>query len=100
MILRHRETLRRLVFHRRHRCMAEKAPYWEEYCDSSLEETEGGGFVDFLYQTKLDCVGICGEPSKLQESFQSIAATVKSLKLFHLRFTGKAERKPKIFQRI
>lgn len=27
MLLRHRDTLRRLVYHRRHYCMAEKAPY-------------------------------------------------------------------------
>ena len=98
MILRHRDTLRRLVFHRRHYCMAEKAPYWAQFCDSSLDETEGGGFADVLRQTKLHCVGVCGEPSKLQEKFQSIASTVNSLKLLHLRFTGKAERKPKFFK--
>lgn len=97
MILRHRDTLRRLVYHRRHYCLAEKAPYWEEYCDSSLEETEGGGFAEILRGTKLESVGVCGEPSKLQTSFQSVASTVNSLKLLHLRFTGKAERKPKFF---
>lgn len=42
MILRRRDNLRGLVYRRRHYCMTEKAPYWEEYCDSSLEETEGG----------------------------------------------------------
>lgn len=45
MILRHRDTLQRLVYHRRHYCMAEKAPYWKEYCDSCLEDTEGGGYI-------------------------------------------------------
>ena len=94
MILHHRDTLRRLVFHRRYYCLDEKAPYWEEYCDSSLEETEGGGFADINRKTKLESVGVCGEPSKLQKSFQSIASTVNSLTLLHLRFTRKAERKP------
>ena len=98
MILRHRDTLRRLVYHRRHYCMADKAPYWQEYCDSSLEETEGDGFADIFRETKLERLGVCGEPSKLQESFHSMASTVHSLKLLHLRFTGKAERKPKFFK--
>ncbi len=98
MILHHRDTLRRLVFHRRHYCMAEKAPYWEEYCDSPLEEAQGGGFAEILRETKLESAGVCGEPSKLQKSFQSIASRVDSLKLLHLRFTGKAERKPKFFK--
>jgi len=98
MILHHRDTLRRLVFHRRHYCMAEKAPYWEEYCDSSLEETEGGGFPEILRETKLKSSGVCGEPSKLQKSSQSIASRVDSLKLLHLRFTGKAVRKPRFFK--
>lgn len=98
MILRHRDTLRRLVYHRRHYCMAEKAPYWEEYCDSSMEDTEGGGFAEILRETKLESVGVCGEPSKLEKSFQSIASGANSLKLLHLRFTGKAERKPKFFK--
>ena len=98
MILRHGDTLRRLVYHRRHYCMAEKAPYWEEYCDSSLDNAEGGGFADILRETKLESAGVCGEPLKLQKSFQSIASRVNSLKLLHLRFTGKAERKPKFFK--
>lgn len=98
MILRHRDTLRRLVYHRRHYCMTEKAPYWEEDCDSSLEDTEGGGFAEIVRETKLERAGVCGEPSKLQKSFQSIASRVDSLKLLHLRFTGKAERKPKFFK--
>ena len=98
MILRHGDTLRRLVYHRRHYCMAEKAPYWEEYCDSSLDDAEGGGFADILRETKLESAGVCGEPLKLQKSFQSIASRVNSLKLLHLRFTGKAERKPKFFK--
>lgn len=98
MILRHRDTLRRLVFHRRQYCMAEKAPYWEEYCDSSLDETGGGGLAELLCELKLESAGICGEPSKLQKSFQSIASRVDSLRLLHLRFTGKAKRKPKFFK--
>ena len=98
MILRHRDTLRKLVFHRRHYCLAEKAPYWEDYCDSSLDETEGGGLAKILCETKLESAGICGEPLKLQKSFSSIASSVCSLKLLHLRFTGKAERKPRFFK--
>jgi len=83
---------------RGHYCMAEKAPYWEEYCDSSLEDTEGGGFAEILRETKLESVGVCGEPSRFQKSFQSVASRVDSLKLLHLRFTGKAKRKPKFFK--
>jgi hypothetical protein len=100
MVLRYRNTLRRLVFHRRHYCMAEKAPYWEEYCDSSLEDTEGGAFGEIFRETKLESVGLCGEPSKLQKSFQSFASRLHSLRLLHLRFTGKVERKPKFFNEI
>ena len=96
-ILRYRGTLRRLVYHRRYFCMAEVGPYQEEYCDSSLEDTEGGRFADILRETQLESIGVCREPSKLQKSFQSIASTVNSLKLLHLRFTGKVERKPKFF---
>lgn len=98
MVLHHRDTLRRLVYRRRHYCMGEKAPYYEEYCDSSLEKREDGGFADILCETNLESVGVCSEPSQLQESFQSMACTVNSLKLLHLRFTGKAERKPKFFK--
>ena len=99
MILRHRDTLRRLVYHRRSYCLAEKAPYWEEYCDDSLEkEREGDGFERILCETKLECAGVCDVPSELQESFQNIALGVDSLKLLHLRFTGKAKRKPKFLR--
>ena len=98
MILRHRDTLRRLVYHRRHYCMAEKAPYWEQFCDSSIDEKEGAGFAEVLRETKLESAGVCGEPSKLQRSFQNFASRVDSLQLLHLRFTGKAERKPKFFK--
>lgn len=98
MILRHRDTLRRLVYHRRTYCLAEKAPYWEEYRDSSQEGESCDGFASILCETKLEGAGVCGEPSKLQESFQSIAPGVDSLKLLHLRFTGKAERKPKFLK--
>ncbi len=52
MILHHRDTLRRLVFHRRHYCIAEYTPYWEEYCDSPLEEAQGGGFAEILHETE------------------------------------------------
>lgn len=97
MILRHQATLRRLVYHRRHYCLTENSPYWEEHCDSPLEETKGHGLVQMLSETKLESAGVCGEPSKLQESFQSIASRVESLKLLHLRFTGKVERRPKFF---
>ena len=95
MILRHRHTLRRLVYHRREYCLAEKAPYWEEYCDSSLGEDGSDGVAIILQETKLESLGVCGEPSQLQESFQGKVSTVQSLKLLHLRFTGKTERKPK-----
>lgn len=98
MILRHRDTLRRLVYHRRHYCVAKKSPYSQEYCDSSLEDTEGGGFAEIVRETKLESAGVCSEPSKLQKSLQGIASKVDSLKLLHLRFTGKAERKPKFFK--
>lgn len=98
MILRHQETLRRLVYHKRHYCLDPKAPYWKEYCDSSYYKNEGGLFAEVLRKTKLESAGVCEEPSKLQKSFQSIASGVDSLKLLHLRFTGKAERKPKFFK--
>ena len=78
--------------------MAEQAPYWEEYCDSSLEEKKGHGFARILFETKLESAGVCAAPSKLQESCQGIALWVDSLKLLHLRFTGKAERKPKFLK--
>ena len=35
-ILHHRDTLRRLVYHRRHFSLDEKAPYWNEHSDSTL----------------------------------------------------------------
>lgn len=96
-ILHHRDTLRRLVYHRRRFCLDDKSPYREEYCDSTLEEMEDV-VARILHVTKLESAGVCAEPSKLQNSFQSIASTVQSLKLLHLRFTGKAERKPKFFK--
>jgi len=97
LILRHRDTLRRLVYHRRQICQDETAPYSNEYCDSSPEEIESV-LAGILHKTKLKSAGFCAEPSKLQNSFQSIASTVHSLKLLHLRFTGKAERKPKFLK--
>ncbi|KAL9633059.1 MAG: hypothetical protein Q9164_004924 [Protoblastenia rupestris] len=66
-----------------------------EMDNMEFEETEGGGFAGILCETKLESAGVCGEPSRLQKSFQGIAYKVDSLKLLHLRFTGKAERKPK-----
>lgn len=96
-ILYHRDTLRRVVFHRRHFCIAVKAPYSQQYCDSSLEGSEGE-LTDVFRETTLESAGICGEPSTLQKSFQSIAYSVDSLRLLHLRFTGKAKRKPRFFE--
>ena len=64
-ILRYRDTLRRLVFYRRYYCKAEKAPYWEEYCDNPLDKTEGGGFANVLNKTKLEYIGVYKEPSTL-----------------------------------
>ncbi|MCJ1271703.1 hypothetical protein MMC22_011608 [Lobaria immixta] len=92
-ILHHRDTLRRLVFHRRYYLLAEEAPYWEEFCDSSGDGD--GELAELLLKSELQSAGICGLPSELQNSFQGIASSVDSLKLLHLRFTGKAERKPK-----
>lgn len=64
-ILRHRDTLRRLVYQKRGYCMAVKSPYWQEYCDSSFEETDGNGLADVLRETRLESLGVCGQPSKL-----------------------------------
>lgn len=95
-ILHHRDTLRRLVFHRRHYCLVEEAPYWEEFCDSS-DGSGDGGLAKLLLKSELQSAGICVPPSELQISLQGIASSVDSLKLLHLRFTGKAKRKPKFF---
>ena len=96
-ILHHRSTLRRLVFHRRHFCMAEKAPCFEEFCDSPTDEMKDGGFAKILLESELQSAGICAPPSELQNSLQGVVSSVGSLKLLHLRFTGKAKRKPKFF---
>ena len=93
MILRHRGKLRSLVYHKRYLCTDEL--YEEEYRDSSLLDSEGVRFADVLCETEFESVGVCGKPSSAQKSFQSIASKVDSLKLLHLRFTGKAEQKPK-----
>ena len=99
MILHHRDTLRRLVFHRRHYCMAEKAPYWQQYCDSSLEETEGGGLAKVFWETKLESAGVYGEPSELQNSFRSIPSRgLPEIVAFALYGEGGA--KAQNFQRI
>ncbi|KAL9045961.1 MAG: hypothetical protein Q9214_001091 [Letrouitia sp. 1 TL-2023] len=98
MILHYRDTLRRLVYHRRHYCLTETAPYWEEFCDSPLDKTKSSGIAEVLCETKLGSLGVCGELSELQRSFQSIASRADSLKFLHLRFTGKTERKPKFFK--
>jgi len=64
LILRYRDTLRRLVYHRRQFCQDKKAPYSNEYCDSSPEEIESV-FAGILRITKLESAGFCVEPSKL-----------------------------------
>jgi len=92
----HRSTLRRLVYHRRQYCLEEKAPYFEEYCDNSLEEVSG--LEKILQENRLESLGLCAEPLMLQKTFQDIARQVYSLKLLHLRFTGKAERKPRLLK--
>ena len=96
-ILRHRSSLRTLIYHRRHYCMVENSPYYEEYQDSPLEHTKGGNFVDVLHGTMLKTLGVCDDPSMLRENLQQVAPTMDSLRLLHLRFTGKVERKPKFF---
>lgn len=92
----HRSTLRRLVYHRRQYCLEENAPYFEEYCDNALEEVSG--LEKILQENKLESLGLCAEPSMLQKNFQGTARHVYSLQLLHLRFTGKAERKPKFLK--
>lgn len=92
----HRSTLRRLVYHRRQYCLEEKAPYFEEYCDNPLEEVSG--LEKILQENKLESLGLCAEPSMLRKIFQDTARHVNSLELLHLRFTGKAERRPKFLK--
>lgn len=92
----HRSTLRRLVYHRRQYCLEENAPYFEEYCDNALDEVSG--LQKVLQENKLESLGLCAEPSMLRKIFQDTARHVYSLQLLHLRFTGKAERKPKFLK--
>ncbi len=96
MILRHQNTLRRLVYHRRDYCWyREESPNLDEYSDISLEEDPTSSFAKILRGTKLESVGVCVDPFRLQESLQGIASRVGSLRILHLRFTGKTIRKPK-----
>ena len=100
-ILRHQNTLQRLVYHRRNYEMHDgDSPYFEEWFDvSSIDEREGR-LAHLLRQNKLECLGVCTEPSKLQKNLQSVAPSVKSLRLLHLRFTGKRCRAPRFYKGI
>lgn len=93
-ILKSRETLQRLVYHRRDYCLANKSPYFEEFCDSNLDETESG-FPKLLRETRLESAGICAEPVTLRKVLRDAAPTMRSLKLLRLRFTGKVAPKPR-----
>ena len=90
MILRHRETLRRLVYHRRNYAHEDTIPCHGGYYDVPLRPQDGE-FAHILHETKLECVGVCGKPRVLQKSFQSRASALVSLKLLHLRHAGKVE---------
>ena len=94
----HSDTLRRLVFHMRHHCLVQESPYRHEYCDNSWDKSADKAFTGILEGIKLEALGICGEPWKIQASFLKVAPAVRSLKMLHLRFTGKWQRKPKFMK--
>ena len=91
-ILRHRETLRRLIYHRRRSYLAGNPRITDTFCDCCLDRGDGG-LSRVLRENRLESVGLCAKPSKLRESFQSIASGVYSLRILHLRFTGKTKRR-------
>ena len=97
MILRHQDTVRRLVYHRQHYDSEEESPYSNEYCDSSLDPKSSASFANLIRETRLESFGICAVPSMLQIALRYDASEANSLKLLHLRFTGKAVQKPKFF---
>ncbi|KAG8525369.1 uncharacterized protein KY384_009013 [Bacidia gigantensis] len=89
-ILKRRNTLRRLVYHKRN------TPYQEEFHDAKLSEP--GAWVYILATISLEGLGICDDPFALKKSFESLpstAATKQSLKILHLRSAGKSSWKPK-----
>ena len=95
-ITHHLGTLRRFVFHRRHFCLHAESPYYKEYCDVPLGET-ATSLVDVLLSTRLECAGICAEPWRLKQMLHKAAPRMGSLRLLHLRYTGKELRRPKFF---
>ena len=100
-ILRHRNTLRRLVYHRRFYCSDRRSPYHREWRDYSLGEGRktDKSIINIFEGTRLESAGFCDEPSHFRQNLKSIAYRVISLTLLHLRFTGKETRKPKFFHR-
>ncbi|KAI9891670.1 MAG: hypothetical protein M1814_002605 [Vezdaea aestivalis] len=66
-LLRHKQTLKRLVLHRRHVCEDQWPPDYQSYCDSPLEyrsdQCQGTELVETtLRHVKVKCFGICGQP--------------------------------------
>ena len=97
MIQRHQDTLRRLIYQRRNYCIDEASPYFEEYNDVSLGSPGFEWLIEIILQSQLKIAGICVAPSVLQKGFQHTTSSPNCLKLLHLRFTGKASRKPRFF---
>ena len=147
MILQHRDTLRRLVYHRRQCCLTstrlllgfgeyhdvssltderdfdddelslgdngdtdEQIPSREKDFDE-LSQRENGDtdehipsrekdLVNILQSTQLQSAGFCIRPSEMQKCLEGRASSIDSLKVLHLRFTGKKERRPRFFNDV
>ena len=93
-ILRHRNTLRRLVYHRRHYCETKGKPYTDQFCDQPLGPIKDFWIPQLLLDTKVESLGLCERPPTLKESCQSCSSRALSLRLLHLRFTGRLHYQP------
>ena len=91
-IVHHRQSLKRLVYHRRHKAALNKLDY---YCDTATSALSPGAVKSIFRDMTLQCIGICDRPSMLQSTLEETAPSVSNLRLLHLRFSGKFVTLPK-----
>ena len=73
------------------------APHRDEYHDLSFQHTFEDTLDTLFLNAGIECLGVCEMPYCLQEALEAIAPKINSLKLLHIRLTGKKYSTPLFF---
>ncbi|KAG8534055.1 uncharacterized protein KY384_000898 [Bacidia gigantensis] len=96
-LYRYRFFMHRLTYHKREpRMVAIDTDTIQEWVDARCEDLLYPSLISLLRDAlHLTALGICDKPSSLQSALQGNAKDFTTIKLLHLRFTGKSQPKPK-----